>query len=221
VKRVAILAAVLCISTAALSARQQTQQPPTQQPPTQQPPAEPPAGQGPARGQSPPTGGVVATGPGRGRPTPPQPQQKQGPEYLVGTWDFTWTGRESPVTTGPRAGTVTFTSKSPTVLEVRAEGKDESGAAFKETGTAEWNDAQKTLRFKERVANNVELTGVGNWSSPLAIRYESEPARAGKQTVRIRRTYSILSATSFTVAEELSIDGGPYQRLGNGAYSRK
>ena len=54
----------------------------------------------------------------------------------------------------------------------------------------------------------------------LAIRYESQPAPAGKQSVRIRRIYSILSAQSFSIAEEISIDGGPFQRLGNGLFQK-
>jgi hypothetical protein len=206
VKRAAILATLLCafgFSTAA-----------------QQTPA-PGSGQDPQRGAvQPPTGGTVATGPGRGRPTPPQPQQKQGPDYLAGTWQFTWTGRESPVSTGPRSGTTTFTQKGNT-LDIRTEGKSEEGAAFKESGSAEWNDAQKTLTFKEKLASGAELSGVGNWSSPLAIRYESQPARIGQQSVRLRRNYQILSPTSFSIAEEISIDGGPFQRLGNGAFSKK
>jgi hypothetical protein len=82
------------------------------------------------------------------------------------------------------------------------------------------DDAKKTLTIKETLANGTSLTGTGDWSSPLAIRYESQPAPAGKQSVRIRRTYSILSAQSFSIAEEISIDGGPFQRLGNGLFQK-
>jgi hypothetical protein len=162
-------------------------------------------------------------GRGRGRGTPPQPQQKQGVEYLAGSWTFTWTGRESPLTAGPRAGTTTFTRQGTgNVLEVRTEGKvEETGAAFRETGTVEWNEGQKTLTFKESLSNSSELSGVGDWSSPLSIRYESQPARVDAQTVRVRRTYAILSAQSFSVTEEISIDGGPFQRLGNGLFAKK
>ena len=203
-KRAVILAVFICAFGTLLEGRQQ------------QPPP-------PGTVQTPPPGGQVVSGPGRGRPVPPQPQQKPGVEYLVGTWDFTWTGRESPVTAGPRVGTTTFTRRGTSnTLDIRVEGKlEDTGAAFKESGSAEWNEADKTLTIKETLANRAELAGVGNWSSPLAIRYESRPTRVAKQSVRVRRTYSILSAQSFTVAEELSIDGGPFQRLGNGAFSKK
>ena len=161
-------------------------------------------------------------GRGRGRGTPPQPQQKQGVEYFAGTWSFTWTGRESPVTAGPRKGTTVFTSEpGSNVLQIRTEGTfEDNNAAFTESGTAEWDAAKKTLTFKETLANGTALAGVGDWSSPLAVRYESQPARAGTQSVRIRRTYSILAAQSFSVAEEISIDGGPFQRLGNGLFQK-
>mgnify|MGYP003576550215 CR=1 FL=1 len=170
---------------------------------------------GSAAGQQEPSGR------GRGRGTPPQPQQKQGVEYFAGRWNFTWTGRESPITAGPRKGTTVFTSAGSS-LDIRTEGTvEDNNAAFKESGTAQWDAAQKVLMLKETLADGTTLAGTGDWSSPLAIRYESQPAQAGKQSVRIRRTYSILSAQSFSIAEEISIDGGPFQRLGNGLFQKE
>jgi hypothetical protein len=118
---------------------------------------------------------------------------------------------------------VTFTRRGTSdTLDIRTEGQvEDTGAAFKEMGSAEWNEEKKTLVLRETLGNGTQMSGVGNWSSPLSIRYESEPTRVGKQTVRVRRTYSILSAQSFTVSEEMSVDGGPFQRLGNGAFSKK
>lgn len=164
--------------------------------------------------------GAPAQPAGRGRGGPPQPQQKQGVEYFVGPWSFTWTGRESPVTAGPRAGTTTFTRQG-NALDIRTEGRiDDADGSFTESGTATWDDATKTLALEETLANGTQLTGNGDWSSPLSIRYESQPAKAGAQVIRIRRTYAILSAQSFSIAEEISIDGGPFQRLGNGLYTK-
>lgn len=161
------------------------------------------------------------SGRGRGRATPPQPQQKQGVEYFAGRWSFTWTGRESPITAGPRKGTTVFSSAGSS-LDIRTEGTvEDTNAGFKESGTAEWDAAKKTLTLKETLANGTILVGTGDWSSPLAIRYESQPAQVGTQSVRIRRTYSILSAQSFAIAEEISIGGGPFQRLGNGLFQKE
>jgi hypothetical protein len=161
-------------------------------------------------------------GRGRGRGSPPQPQQKQGVEYLTGRWSFSWTGRESPVTAGPRKGTTVFAiGTTGSTLEIKTEGTvEDTSTAFTESGTASWDAANRTLTFKETLANGTTLTGTGDWSSPLAIRYESQPAQVGGQSVRIRRTYSILSAQSFSVAEEISIGGGPFQRLGNGLFQK-
>src|SRR3954462_12758302 len=67
-----------------------------------------------------------------GRTSPPQPQQKQGAEYFVGSWTYSWTGRESEITAGPRSGTVTFTpGTNPAVLTVAAEGTAEASGPFK------------------------------------------------------------------------------------------
>ncbi len=171
-----------------------------------------------AQQQPQPPGG----GRGRGRGSPPQPQQAQGLEYFEGTWTFSWTGRESPLTAGPRSGTTTFTRRSANVLDIRTEGTlEDAGGALRETGAAEWNEAAKTLRLTETLGNGAELTGTGDWSSPLSIRYESAPLTIAGETIRIRRTYSILSAHSFSVADEMSTDGGRWVRLGQGVYTKE
>lgn len=192
------------------------------QPPTQPPTAAPqePAPAAPARGRGALPPGAAAGLLGR-RGSPPQPQQQQGVEYFIGSWRFEYIGRESPVSAGPRAGTLTFTRKgATTVLDMRTEGQTDAGAAYKESGTAEWNADQKTMTFRERLAGGVNLVSPGSWASPLSIRSETEPIKVGDQTVRVRRVYSIISAVAFTIAEEMSLNGGPYQRLGNAEYAK-
>jgi len=156
------------------------------------------------------------------RESPPQPQQRQGPGYLAGAWNLVWTGRESPITAGPRTGTVVFARQgASSLLAMTGDGKTDAGATYKETGTLEWNEAAKVLTIKERLPSGVDMQGAGDWSSPLSIRFESQPLQVQGQTLKVRRTYSILSAVSFSVAEELSTNGGPFQRLGNGQYVKK
>src|SRR5436190_1558541 len=143
----ALLAIVLAAASATLFAQQQ------------QPP--------PARGDNRPF---------LGRPSPPQPQQKQGADYFVGSWSYSWTGRESPITAGPRSGTVTFTKGSnPAVVTIAAEGTSEAAGAFKESGTLTWDDNKKSVAIRERLAAGVDVSGTGDWTSPIAIRYESAP----------------------------------------------
>lgn len=156
------------------------------------------------------------------RVSPPQPLQKQGLEYFEGAWTFTWTGRESPVSQGPRSGEVTYTRSSPGgPLTFAVAGTSEAGSAFKESGSMAWDAASKALTVKEKLAGGLELNSAGDWSSPISIRFESDPVKARGQTIRVRRTYSIVSAHSFTVAEEMSTDGGPFVRLGRGVYGKK
>lgn len=154
------------------------------------------------------------------RVSPPQPQQQQTDEYFVGAWTFTWIGRESPASVGPRSGTLTYTRKAPGALELRAEGKADGGAAFTESGTAEWNAERKTITLVEKLSTGLALRTIGDWSSPIGIRAESEPVKAGSQSIRVKRLYSILSPQSYMVTEEISMNGGPYQRLGNGRFQR-
>lgn len=167
--------------------------------------------------------GNVARAQGRAeRVSPPQPQQKQGVEYFMGSWDMIWTGRESAITAGPRTGVATFTRQGDgNSLQVRVEGTIEEGGPFRESGTFEWNAERKIMSIRERLADGIEVIGVGDWSSPIGIRYESQPVKAKAQTLRIRRLYSILSTTSFQVTEELSVNGSPFVRLGTGDFRRK
>jgi hypothetical protein len=162
-----------------------------------------------------PTGGIL------GRPSPPQPVQKQGVEYFVGTWSFKWTGRESAFTPGPRTGTITFTRLGDTpFLEFQASGTADGVGAYKESGTLGWQATRQIVALHERLWGNVEMLSVGDWSSPISIRFESSPVRVKNQNLRLRRTYSIVSAVSFTVSEELSVDEGAFVRLGGGVFTK-
>ncbi len=127
---------------------------------------------------------------------------------------------KAPSASALRSGTLTYARKSPGTLDLRAEGKIDGGAAFTETGSAVWNADKKTITWVERLSTGLELRSVGDWSSPIGIRAESEPVKAGSQTVRVKRLYSILSPQSYMVTEEISVNGGPYQRLGNGRFQR-
>ena len=174
--------------------------------------------QRPANGTPPAPGSIL------GRPSPPQPTQKQGIEYFLGTWTFKWTGRESPLTAGPRTGSTTFTRLGDTsFFESRTEGTVDGGGAFKESGMWGWHDGQKVLVLQETLWSAAQVLSIGDWSSPIAIRFEAAPIRiaATKQTVRLKRNFSIISATSFSIAEELSTDGGPFVRLGSGVFTKK
>jgi hypothetical protein len=179
-----------------------------------------PAGQTPSDGRGASTQQPPPQGGGR-RSSPPQPQQKQSPDYFEGTWSFEWLGRESMLTAGPRTGTVTFAREKEGVLTFKSASKTDTGTAVTESGTMMWNPTDKTLAFAEKLADGTSVTGTGNWGSPLAIRYESQPLTVNGQTLRLRRVYSIIGAQSFRVAEEMSTDDGPFQRLGSGNYTKK
>ncbi len=157
-----------------------------------------------------------------GRPSPPQPQQKQGLSYFAGAWRFSWVGRESAITAGPRSGTTTFLMPAGAVtMRMESQGTVDGGAAYQESGTLEWDEAKKTLTIRERIAAGVDVQSVGDWTSPIAINAESSPVTVKGQSLRLRRFYSILSATSFSIIEELSTNGGPFVRLGKGDFIKQ
>jgi hypothetical protein len=105
-------------------------------------------------------------------------------------------------------------------LDVRTEGSSDAAGPYKESGIVGWDPARKILVLTERLGAEVEMLSIGDWSSPIAIRFETSPLAVDGKTLRLRRTYSILSATSFSVTEELSTDGGPFARLGTGDFRK-
>ena len=147
-----------------------------------------------------------------GRKSPPQPQQKQSLDYFVGTWNVTWSGRESPFSAGPRTGTMTFERiGTSNFLSMRGEGKSDAGA-YKETGTLGWHEGQKIVVLREQLATGADVLSIGDWTSPIAIRFESAPVstagpKPGPPAI-LRRTIGIVSAASFTITDEMSTDGG-------------
>ena len=171
-------------------------------PPTTQATPAPPAGQQPAQQ----------------RRDVPQPTQKQSLEYFLGQWKFKWYGRESPLGPGaPTEGTITYTQLvEGKFAESRSEGPEKT--AYR--SVIGYNDQKKMLAVFERLANGIEIISMGDWTSPIAIRFDVAPIKVKGQVLRLRRTISIVAAHSYTVVEELSIDGGPFQRLGNGLFTR-
>lgn len=157
---------------------------------------------------------------GRPRSGPEQPQQKQSIDYFVGKWSFKFVGRESALGSAPREGFVSFTKRADGksvdgVVEGTADGKP-----YKETLTLTFDEAGKTLTVSEKLASGIQVSGQGDWKSPIAVRFAVNPIKVKGQTLQLRRTISIVAAHSFAVTEELSEDGGPFVRLGNAIYSK-
>jgi hypothetical protein len=179
-------------------------------------PAQPPAQTAPQQGQ----GGGQGGRPGGGRTGPPQPQQKQSIDYFVGTWSYKYVGRESALGPAPRECTVTFTK--------RADGKSVDGvtvckgdsSAYKNSIVITFDEATKLVTYSEKLGGGLAVNAKGDWSSPIAIRFTVDPIKAKGQALQLRRTISIVAAHSFTIAEELSEDGGPFVRLGSAVFSR-
>jgi hypothetical protein len=150
----------------------------------------------------------------------PQPQQKQSINYFVGQWSFNWIGRESALGPAPREGVTTFTLRPDgKSLDAKTVGKAD-GKPFTESAVITFDDATKMMTFSEKLANGVQVKSTGDWRSPISIRFTVEPIKVKSQTLALRRIISVVAAHSFTVAEELSEDGGPFVRLGSAIYTK-
>jgi len=167
-----------------------------------------------------PTDQAAPSGPQQ-RSTVPQPQQKQSAQYFVGKWTFSWLARESPLGPGgPVDGSVTYTlAPDQKILQCQIQGKSEAGNISGSARIA-FDETAKILSYDEHLANGIEIKSVGDWSSPISIRFKVEPIKTGGHTLNLRRTISIISGFSYQVTEELSTDGGPYERLGQGLFTK-
>lgn len=161
-------------------------------------------------GQEPPT-----------RRAAPMPMQKQSLDYFAGKWSFKRLGAESEVAPGPGAGTLTFTILPDGKLQGVTELMVDGPGMYTENISVTFDAAKNILTWSEQRPGGVKVIGSGDWSSPLAIRFKLEPIKLKTGTYEIRRVISILSATSFSMTEEVSVNGGPFVRLGNAVYTKQ
>ena len=169
---------------------------------------------------APPQDGQRPTAPPTPRPQTPQPQQKQSLDYFVGDWTAKWVVRESALGGGgPKEEQVSFKrigdGKS---LDSKTVGKSEDGP-YQQSAIIGFDEATKAITFAER-RGAIQINSKGDWSSPIIIRFTVDPIKVKGQTLQLRRTMSIISAFSFTVTEELSENGGPFVRLGQGVFTK-
>jgi len=154
------------------------------------------------------------------RPSVPQPQQKQSIDYFVGQWTYKYVGRESALAPAPRECTLSFTKRADgKTLDGVATCKSD-GKAYKDSFVIVYDDATKMMTVAERLGSGVALNSRADWTSPISIRFTIDPVKAKGQSLQLRRTISIVAAHSFTIAEELSEDGGPFVRLGSAVVTR-
>jgi hypothetical protein len=176
-----------------------------------------PAASGPAAR---PQGEGQAQQPPR-RPVVPQPQQKQSLDYFVGRWSYKWMGRDSPLGPGGQVEAIaTFVAfPDSKFIEGHIEGKTD-GVAFSSPLTLGFDEETKMLVVEEHFPNNVDLLSMGDWRSPVAIRFQIAPLKINNHVVRLKRMISVISAFSFSLTEEFSVDGGPFERWGQGMFTK-
>ncbi len=171
-------------------------------------------------------GGQVAAAPstvppgGRSGPQRPprtsvaQPQQKITLDYFVGEWNFQQKGRDSALGDGVREGVI--------VLKKNADGKSVSGIVVgtKETITINFDESTKAFVLNQQFTNGAVVNLKGEWTSPIAIRINSDAVKIKNETIKLRRTINIIAAHSFSLFDELSEGDSPFVRLGNAVFSK-
>ncbi len=151
----------------------------------------------------------------------PQPQVEQRLEYFAGTWTFEYTGGEfPPLSIGTRNGTVTFTDIPHGPFVRGAVTGEVFGEAYTETWTIGFDEDAQSVVWHEALSTGQQLVALGNWTSPIGITFLTAPIEADGRLYVLKRLMRVTSDTAFSVTDEFSVDGGPFQRLGNGAYIR-
>ena len=151
----------------------------------------------------------------------PQPQIEPRIGYFSGRWRFEYIGGEfPPLSVGTREGTVTF---EPLPAGPFVRGRAESdlyGETYEETWTIGFDEATRAVVWHEERPDGRTLTALGDWTSPIAITFLTAPMEADGRVHVLRRVVRTTSDTAFAVVDEFSVDGGPFRRLGDGAYLR-
>ncbi len=154
------------------------------------------------------------------RPSIPQPQQQQSLDYFVGQWSFKYIGRESGFGPAPREGVLILTKRADGQAVEGVANCKHDGGVFKESYVITFDQATKVLNFSVKQPDGVNLKSTGDWSSPIAVRFKTESVKVKGTTLQMRRSMSIIAAHSFSIADELSEDGGPFVRLGSAVFSK-
>jgi hypothetical protein len=150
-----------------------------------------------------------------------QPQVEQRADYFVGRWTFEYVGAEiPPVSLGTRSGTAAFTRTGSAGFVAGEVSSGVAGQSDADSVLIGVDPATKMVVLRERRPGGVELVSLGNWQSPLAISLQTSPVVAGGTTYEFRRVISITSEATFSIVEEISINGGPLRRLGRGHFRR-
>ncbi len=149
-----------------------------------------------------------------------QPTVEQRAAYFVGRWTFEYLGGEfAPLSPGSRTGTATFTGNGTDAVTAEIAGTAD-GKPYREQWSMTFDPATQMLAVVERRSGGPEVLSVGNWQTPLAIRFTAAPVRDQGRRYQLRRLLRVLSDSSFNVVEEFSIDGGPYRRLGQATFEK-
>ena len=149
-----------------------------------------------------------------------QPVVEQRAAYFAGRWTFEYLGAEMPpLSPGSRDGTATFTSTSPHSVTGEIAG-DLDGRPFSEEWRMTFDPDTSMMAVVERATGAPELLSVANWQTPLAIRFTTAPVVVRGQSYQRRRLLQVLSEVSFRVTDEISVDGGPFRRLGHATFEK-
>ncbi len=157
----------------------------------------------------------------RRRAEVPQPQVKQRIGYFAGSWSFEYLGGEfPPLSIGTRSGRVTFTEIPQAPFVRGAVTGEVFGDAYAETWTIGFDENARSLVWHETLSTGQSVIALGNWTSPIGITFLTAPIEADGRVYVRKRLLRVTSDTAFAVSDEFSVDGGPFQRLGDGAYLR-
>ena len=150
-----------------------------------------------------------------------QPTVEQRLDYFTGRWTFDYLGGEfPPLSLGGRSGTVTFTRAGSSHFATGRVDGDLVGKKYQETLSVGFDPATNMVVYTERRQDGTELVSLGNWTSPLAIQFQTSPIQANGRSYQLRRLLSVLSELAFDVTEEFSVDAGPFRRIGTAHYTK-
>jgi hypothetical protein len=149
------------------------------------------------------------------------------PDYFLGTWNFEWDLRDSPLGPGGEwEGTVTFKNVARCSYEGDLRGTDGEGKPFTRSIRLTFDPSTKHMQWLETDSHGFELDKSGPVGGDLGGIFVhhwegTPPVTVGGHKVRLKGTTELSSPAAHRSDVQISIDDGPFGRFGRELFTKQ
>ncbi len=158
-----------------------------------------------------------------------EPQMpKPGPEhqrlhYFVGNWYTEVETKPGPMGPGGKTTITEHTEMLGDFFVIFHRDERDATGSVKEIGIMGYDPEQKVYTYEQFSDQGERVTATGTVSGDtwVLLAPATAAAKEGGKRLKVRFTLKEVSPTSSTSTEEVSIDGGPWTKIGEGKATKK